>query len=84
MDSEDEDVAHFNITFAVNTTEIIRDLANCWFCYYLSNRKQCITINVFNPETEETVCFYIQLMGNVWCIVHQNIIRHIPFDIQSA
>ena len=30
----------------------IRDLANSWFSCYLSNRKQFVTINGFNSETQ--------------------------------
>ena len=28
----------------------IRDIANCWFSSYLSNRKQLVTINGFDSE----------------------------------
>ena len=30
----------------------IRDIANCWFFSYLSNRKQFVTINGFDPEIQ--------------------------------
>ena len=30
----------------------IRDLANCWFSSYLSNRKQFATMTGFNSETQ--------------------------------
>ena len=30
----------------------IRDIANCWFSSYLSNRKQLVTINGFGSEIE--------------------------------
>ena len=30
----------------------IRDIANCWFSSYLSNRKQLVTINGFDSEIE--------------------------------
>ena len=30
----------------------VRDIANCWFSSYLSNRKQFVTINGFNSEIQ--------------------------------
>ena len=30
----------------------IRDIANCWFSSYLSNRKQFVTINGFDSEIQ--------------------------------
>ena len=30
----------------------IRDIANCWFSFYLSNRKQFVTINGFDSEIQ--------------------------------
>ena len=30
----------------------VRDIANCWFFSYLSNRKQFVTINGFNSEIQ--------------------------------
>ena len=34
----------------------IRDMANCWFSSYLSNRKQFLTINGFDSETQSFQC----------------------------
>ena len=34
----------------------IRDKANCWFSSYLSNRKQFVTINGFDSETQSFQC----------------------------
>ena len=34
----------------------IRDIANCWFSSYLSNRKQFVTINGFDSETQSFQC----------------------------
>ena len=30
----------------------IRDMANCWFSSYLSNRKQFVTVNRFDSEIQ--------------------------------
>ena len=34
----------------------IRDIANCWFSSYLSNRKQIVTINGFDSKTQTFQC----------------------------
>ena len=34
----------------------IRDIANCWFSSYLSNRKQFVTINGFDSEIQSFQC----------------------------
>ena len=34
----------------------IRDIAKCWFSSYLSNKKQFVTINGFDSETQNFQC----------------------------
>ena len=34
----------------------IRDIANCWFSYYLSSRKQFVATNGFDSETQNVQC----------------------------
>ena len=41
----------------------IRDIANCWFSSYLSNRKQFVTINGIDSETQSFQCWVPQGSG---------------------
>ena len=41
---------NYNILLQKNSHYGIRDIANCWFSSYLSNRKQFVTINGFDSE----------------------------------
>ena len=40
-------------------------------------------ISKFNNEICFLLCV-IDILGNVWCIVHQNLIRYIPLRIKSV
>ena len=46
------DIVDHNILLHKLSHYGIRDIANCWFSSYLSNRKQFVTINGFDSEIQ--------------------------------
>ena len=52
----------------------IRDIANCWFSSYLSSRKQFVTINGFDSETQSFQCEVPQesVLGPVLILIYIN------------
>ena len=60
----------------------IRDITNCWFSSYLSNRKQFVTINGFDSETQSFQCG-VPILGPLLFVISINDLHNAIKFLQS-